>query len=83
MKIDIFELKDNLMKAELAIIDGDLVDALKDVRDIETQLLLIEPQPTKFLNDIHKAINAIASSDIEKSLDSLTKVQVTILKAEN
>ena len=71
------------MKAKLAIVDGDLKEALTEVRDIETQLLLIEPSPTKFLNDIHKAVNAIAKSDIDKSLDTLTKVQVTILKAEN
>ncbi len=83
MKVDIFELKDTLMKAKLAIVDGDLKEALTDVRDIETQLLLIEPSPTKFLNDIHKVVNAIAKSDIDKSLDTLTKVQVTILKAEN
>ena len=83
MKVDIFELKDTLMKAKLAIVDGDLKEALTDVRNIETQLLLIEPSPTKFLNDIHKAVNAIVRSDIDKSLDTLTKVQVTILKAEN
>ena len=83
MKVDIFELKDTLMKAKLAIVDGNLKEALTEVRDIETQLLLIEPSPTKFLNDIHKAVNAIAKSDIDKSLDTLTKVQVTILKAEN
>ena len=83
MKVDIFELKDTLMKAKLAIVDGNLKEALTGVRDVETQLLLIEPSPTKFLNDIHKAINAIARSNIDKSLDTLTKVQVTILKAEN
>ena len=83
MKVDIFELKDTLMKAKLAIVDGNLKEALTGVRDVETQLLLIEPSPTKFLDDIHKAINAIARSNIDKSLDTLTKVQVTILKAEN
>ena len=82
MKVDIFELTDTLKKAKLAIVDGNLKEALTGVRDVETQLLLIEPSPTKFLNDIHKSINAIAKSDIDKSLDALTKVQVTILKAE-
>jgi hypothetical protein len=83
MKVDIIELKDTLMKAKLAIVDGDLKEALTDVRDVETELLLIEPSPTKFLNDIHKVTNAIAKSNINKSLDTLTKIQVTILKAEN
>ena len=83
MKVDIFELTDTLKKAKLAIVDGDLKEALTGISDVETQLLFIEPSPTKFLNDIRKAINAIAKSDIHKALDTLTKVQVTILKAEN
>jgi hypothetical protein len=83
MKVDVFELKDNLMKAKLAIVDGNLKKALTDVRDVESQLLLTEPLPTQFLKVLHKAINAIASSDIDKSLDALTRIQVTLLKAEN
>jgi hypothetical protein len=83
MKVNIFEIKDNLMKAKLAIVDGHFLEALTGVRDVETELLLIEPSPTKFLNDIHKAIYAIARSDIDKSLDTLTKIQFDILKAEN
>ena len=50
---------------------------------METQLLLVDPQPTKFMNDIHKVTNSIARSEVEKSLDALTKVQVDILRAEN
>ena len=46
-------------------------------------MLLIEPSPTIFLSNIHKTITAIAKSNIDKSLDTLTNVQVTILKAEN
>src|SRR5829696_4752083 len=83
MKVNIFELKDTLTKAKLAIIDGHLLEALTDVRNVETQLLLIEPSPTKFLSDMHKAIYAIARADIDKSLDTLTKIQLDILKAEN
>ncbi|MDW3612703.1 MAG: hypothetical protein QOK90_11280 [Nitrososphaeraceae archaeon] len=83
MKVDIFELKDTLMKAKLAIVDGNLKEALTSVRDVESQLLEIEPSPTKFLSVLHKAIKAIDSSDIDKSLDTLTRIQVTILKAEN
>ncbi len=83
MKVDIFELKDNLMKAKLAIVDGNLKEALTGVRDVEAQLLQIEPLPTKFIKVLHKAINAIASSDIDKSLDILTRIQVTVLNAEN
>jgi hypothetical protein len=83
MKVDVYELKDALMKAKLAIVDGNLEEALTGVRDVESQLLLIEPSPTKFLYVLHKAINAIASSDIDKSLDTLTRIQVTLLKAEN
>jgi hypothetical protein len=83
MKINIFELKDTLTNAKLAIIDGHLLEALTDVRNVEAQLLLIEPSPTKFLSDMHKAIYAIARSDINKSLDTLTKIQLDILKVEN
>ena len=39
MKVDIFELKDTLMKANLAIVDGNLKEALTDVRNVESQLL--------------------------------------------
>ncbi|MGZ5490441.1 MAG: hypothetical protein ACXW2E_08965 [Nitrososphaeraceae archaeon] len=83
MKINIFELKDTLMKANLAIVDGNLKEALTGVRDVETQLLLVEPLPTKFLDNIHKAIKAIAREDIDKALNTLTGIQVTIIKAEN
>ena len=83
MKVNIFELKDTLMKAKIAIIDGHHLEALTDVRNVETQLLLIKPSPTKILTDMHKAIYAIARSDIDKSLDTLTKIQLDILKAEN
>ena len=82
MKVDIFELKDTLMKAKLAIVDENFKEALTGVRDVESQLLEIEPSPTKFLSVLHKAIKAIDSSDIDKSLDTLTRIQVTILKAE-
>jgi hypothetical protein len=82
MKVDIFELKDTLMKAKLAIVDENFKEALTAVRDVESQLLEIEPSPTKFLSVLHKAIQAIDSSDIDKSLDTLTRIQVTILKAE-
>ncbi|HEX2406121.1 MAG TPA: hypothetical protein VHJ38_02840 [Nitrososphaeraceae archaeon] len=83
MKVDIFEIKDTLMQAELAVVDGNLKEALTGVRDVESQLLPIEPSPTKFLSVIHKAINAIADSDIDKALDTLTRIQVNLLKAEN
>jgi hypothetical protein len=83
MKVNIFELKDTLMKANLAIVDGNLKEAKTAVRDVESQLLEIEPMPTKFLDNIHKAIKAIARSDIDKALNTLTQLQVTILKAEN
>ena len=81
MKVNIFESKDTLMKANLAIIDGNLKEALTSVRDVESQLLEIEPLPTNFLSVLHKALKAIDSSDIDKSLDTLTRIQVTILKA--
>lgn len=84
MKTDIVELMDNLQNAQVAIADGNLDDALKNVRDVETELLLIEPPlPTKFLNNIGKAIKAIDKSNFDKSLNALTKVQIDILKAEN
>jgi hypothetical protein len=83
MKVDIFELKDTLMKANLAVVDGNLKEALTSVKDVESHLLEIEPSPTNFLSVLHKALKAIDSSDIDKSLDTLTRIHVTILKAEN
>ena len=84
MKTDIVALKNTLMNAQLAIVDGNIEQALKDVMDLETQLILLKPSPpTKFLNNIHKAIAAIATSEIDKSLNTITNIQVTILKAEN
>ena len=84
MKTDIAEIKDILMNAKLAVVDGNFKQALEDVINVEKQLLLLEPSPpTKFLNNVHKAIGAISQSDIEKSLNTLTNIQVTLLKAEN
>ena len=84
MKTDIVALKNTLMNAQLAIVDGNIEQALKDVMDVESQLLLLKPSPpTKFLNNIHKAIAAIATSEIDKSLNTITTIQVSILKAEN
>ena len=84
MKTDIVALKNTLMNAQLAIVDGNIEQALKDVMDLETQLILLKPSPpTKFLNNIHKAIAAIATSEIDKSLNTITNIQVSILKAEN
>ncbi len=84
METDIVELKNTLMNAKLAIVAGNIKQALEDVRNVETQLLFLEPPPpTKFLNNIHKAIGAIAKSDIDKSLNTLTNIEVSILKAEN
>ena len=54
MKVDIFELKDTLMKAKLAIVDENFEEAFTGVRDVESQLLEIEPSPTKFLSVLHK-----------------------------
>jgi hypothetical protein len=71
------------MKVNLAIVDGNLQEALTDVRDIESQLLQVKPMPTKLLYNIHKAINAIAREDVNKALNTLTGIQVTILKSEN
>ena len=84
MKTDIVALKNTLMNAQLAVVDGNIKQALKDVMDLETQLILLKPSPpTKFLNNIHKAIAAISTSEIDKSLNTLTNIQVSILKAEN
>jgi hypothetical protein len=83
MKVDIIELQDTLKKAKLAIVDGNLKEALINVRNVESQLLEIEPSPLQVIKVLHKTINAIADSDIEKSLNSLTRIQVTLLKAEN
>ena len=84
VKTDIVELKNTLMNAKLALVDGNFKQALEDVMNVETQLVRLEPSPpAKFLNNIHRAISAIAQSDIDKSLNTLTNIEVSILKAEN
>jgi hypothetical protein len=83
IKVNIFELKDALMKVNLAIVDGDFKEALTGVRDIESQLVQVKPMPTKLLDNIHKAINTIDREDTDKALNTLTRIQVTILNAEN
>ena len=83
MKVDIIELQDTLKKAKLAIVDGNHKEALTDVRNVESQLLEIEPSPTQLLKVLHKTMNAITNSNIDKSLNTLTRIQVTLLKAEN
>jgi hypothetical protein len=83
MKVNIDDIKNSLTNAKVAIVNGNFEEALTGVRDVETQLLLIDPQPTRFMNDIHKLTNSIARSDVEKSLDGLTNIQITILRAEN
>ena len=51
MKTDIVALKNTLMNAQLAIVDGNIEQALKDVMDLETQLILLKPSPpTKLIN---------------------------------
>ena len=82
MKTDIVALKNTLMNAQLAIVDGNIKQALKDVMDLETQLILLKPSPpTKLINNIHKAIAAISTSEIDKSLNTLNNIQFSILKA--
>jgi hypothetical protein len=84
MKTDIVDLKNTLMNVKLDIVNGDIEQALQDVRNIETQLLQLEPTPpTKFLNNIHKALGIIEKSEIDKALNTLTNIEVSILKAEN
>jgi hypothetical protein len=83
MKADVIGIKDTLAKAKIEIIQDNLKGALQDVRYVENELLLIEPSPTKLLSNIHKTITAIAQSNINKALDTLTNVQVTVLKAES
>ena len=41
MKIDIPELKENLMNTKESLVDGDTEEALTGVTDIENQLLIL------------------------------------------
>ncbi|MDF2770383.1 MAG: hypothetical protein K0S91_3221 [Nitrososphaeraceae archaeon] len=83
IQVDVFELKDTLMKASLAVVNGNLEEALTGVKDVESELLEIEPSPTKFLSILHKALKAIDSSDIDKALNTLTQLQVDTMKKPN
>ena len=42
------------MKAKLAIVNGNLKEALTDVRNVESQLLEIESSPIQVIKVLHK-----------------------------
>jgi hypothetical protein len=81
MKLDIPELKENLMDTKESIADGKIEESLIDVTDIENQFILLQNKTT-FTGDFQKIKESIAQRDISKALDDITNIQKKIIKAE-
>lgn len=81
MKLDIPELKENLMDTKESIADGKIEESLIDVTDIENQFILLQNKTT-FTGDFQKIKESIAQRDLSKALDDITNIQKKIIKAE-
>ena len=80
-KIDVEDIKENLMNIKQELASGNPQDALTTITEIENQFLLL-PNKASFTQDIQKIKDSISKKDMNKALDDLTKVQTSLLKAE-
>lgn len=81
MKIDIPELKENLMNTKQSLVDEEPEYALVRITEIENQLLMLQPPPT-FTSIFQNIKNSIAKADWKKAIDDISKVQTEVIKAE-
>jgi hypothetical protein len=81
MTLDIPVIKEQLMNAKQALVNGNIEEALGGITDVEIPLLLLQNKPP-FVGDLQEIKNSISKKDINKALDDLTKIQSDILKAE-
>jgi hypothetical protein len=81
MKIDIPELKENLVNTKESLVDEEPEYALRGITEIENQLLMLQPPPT-FTSVFQNIKNSIARDDLKKAIDDISKVQTQVIKAE-
>ena len=80
-RIDVEDMKENLMNVKQALAGGNPQDALTTITEIENKFLVLPNKPS-FTQDIQKIKDSISKKDMSKALDDLTKVQTSLLKAE-
>ena len=81
MTLDIPMIKEQLMNAKQAIVNGNTEEALAGITNVEIPLLLSQNKPS-FVGDLQEVKNSISKKDVNKALDDLTKIQTDITKAE-
>ena len=82
MSLNIGDLKDSLVNAKDAVSTGNFENALTEVTNVENQLLLVKGEQPPFVGDIQAIKESIAKSDVPKTLDGITNIQIELLKAE-
>lgn len=81
MTLDIPMIKEQLMNAKQAIVNGNTEEALAGITNVEIPLLLSQNKPS-FVGDLQEVKNSISKKDVNKALDDLTKIQTDITKGE-
>ena len=82
MSLNIGDLKDSLVNAKDAVSTGNFENALTEVTNVENQLLLVKGEQPPFVGDIQAIKESIGNSDVPKTLDGITNIQIELLKAE-
>ena len=82
MSLNIGELKDSLVNAKDAVSTGNFENAMTEVTNVENQLLLVKGEQPPFVSDIQAIKESIGNSDVPKTLDGITNIQIELLKAE-
>lgn len=81
MTLDIPMIKEQLMNAKQAIVNGNTEEALAGITNVEIPLLLSQNKPS-FVGDLQEVKNSISKKDVNKALDDLTKIQTDIINGE-
>jgi hypothetical protein len=86
MKIDIAELKENLVITKESLVEGDTEAALTGVADTENLLLPLENPITlqnyPFTVEIQNIKDYISMAKLKEAIDEVSKIQIAIIKAE-
>ena len=82
MSLNIGDLKDSLVNAKDAVSTGNFENAMTEVTNVENQLLLVKGEQPPFVSDIQAIKESIGNSDVPKTLDGITNIQIELLKAE-
>ena len=86
-KIDIPELKENLINTKESLVEGDTEEALTGVTDIENQLLKLQnpflSNKPPFTVEIQNIKDAISMANLKKAIDEVSKIQIEVINAED